>query len=142
MCVCELVVVNLRSVALACGLLGGGLWLTRFILDLAGAGSDTLADALYWGGLALLAVVLVGFGMSLVSKSALPLRLFVGVAFPVLVWSVIEVFHTAGTEVGLDGVVGGVIALLSVVALLRGGGRDREREHSRRHGRHHGAHAR
>ena len=40
------------------------------------------------------------------SSSALPLRLFVAVAFPLLVWSVLEVLREAGPDRTVDGLFG------------------------------------
>ena len=79
----------------------------------------TLVDALYWGGLALLALALIGFGTALVSKGAVWLRVIVGIAFPALVWSVVEVLRT-GDEALVDGAFGAVAAeLLAAIDVPR-----------------------
>ena len=87
---------SLRAVALVSGVAGGLCWLALLVLDRVESGSTGLHDALHWAGLVLLGCAMVGFGASLVSRSALWLRVIVGIAFPALVWSVLEVFHPAG----------------------------------------------
>jgi hypothetical protein len=109
---------DLNTVARGSGLVGGLLWLVRFLLDLAGSGSGA-ADLLYVGGLVLLGVALVGMGMGLVSRSALWLRVIVGIAFPLLVWSVLEVLHPAGDPQAIDGVVGLVAVVVAALGLVR-----------------------
>lgn len=71
-----------RLLALAAGALGGLLWIARLVVD---------SPVLHWAGLALVAVALAFAGAGLVRSSALPLRLVVAIAFPLLVWSVVEV---------------------------------------------------
>jgi hypothetical protein len=89
------------------------------LLHLAHAGGADVLDALSVAGLVLLAVAMVGFGVGLVSRSAIWLRVIVGIAFPALVWSVLEVFRpVADTEV-VDGVFGAVVVVVSLVALSR-----------------------
>jgi uncharacterized membrane protein YjjP (DUF1212 family) len=94
---------------------------------------------LYWAGLALLFVALFGLGAALVSKGAVWLEVIVGIAFPLLVWSVVEVIHSAGDPVLIDAVVGVLIAAFGLVALGRSG---RGRGDSKPPRRHAGAHAR
>ena len=108
-----------RTYIRAAGLLGGVSWFTRFVLDLNGSGTGTPADVLWWVGLVLLSIALAALGVSLVSRSALWLRVIVGVAFPVLVWSVLEVLHPAGNPEGIDGVFGALVAVVAVFGLLR-----------------------
>ena len=73
---------SLRTVALVSGVVGGLCWLALLVLDQAGSGRPGLHDALHWAGLVLLAVAMVGFGASLVSSSALWLRVIVGHRVP------------------------------------------------------------
>ena len=108
-----------RTYARAAGLLGGLSWVVRLVLDLNGSGSGTPSDLLRWAGLVLLAVALAALGASLVSRSALWLRVIVGVAFPLLVWSVLEVLHPAGDPEAVDGVFGALAAVVAAVGLLR-----------------------
>ncbi|MBB6628566.1 hypothetical protein H5V45_14670 [Nocardioides sp. KIGAM211] len=126
---------DLHTVARGSGLLGGLCWVVRLVLDLAGSGTGGAADGLYWVGLVLLAVGLAGMGAGLVSTSATWLQAIVAVAFPLLVWSVLEVLHPAGNPRVIDGVLGLVVAGAAVQRLLR----DRRRREARRRA---GAHAR
>jgi hypothetical protein len=128
---------SLRALAMVSGVVGGVSWLARLVLDRAGVGGEELLDALHWGGLALLGVALFGFGAGLVSRSAHWLQVIVGIALALLVWSVVEVLHDAGDPLVIDGVVGGIVAVVSVAALGR---RSEGRENPPR--RTHGAHAR
>jgi hypothetical protein len=118
------------------GLVGGLCWLVRFVVDLAGSGTGGLADVLYWFGLVLLAVARAATGAGLVSRSAVWLRTIVAVAFPLLVWSVLEVLHPAGNPRAIDGVFGLVMVGVSAAGLrtARPAGRPRSRSagaHSR-----------
>jgi hypothetical protein len=96
-----------------------------------------VGDSLYWAGLVLLLVGLCGLGAALVSKGAVWLRVIVGVAFPLLVWSVVEVLHASGDPVVIDAVFGVLIGVTCVLALRRQ--RDGKERPPRRHA---GAHAR
>ena len=128
---------QLRTVTRTAGVVGGVCWLVRYVLDAAGSGDGAASDGLYWAGLALFFVALAGFGSELVSKSALWLQGIVGVAFPLLVWSVLEVLDP-GTDPSLvDTVFGGAMLLLCVSQLVNG--REGDDGATRRH---HGAHAR
>ena len=122
---------NVRTLARVCGLLGGACWVVRLV-----RGGEA-GDPLYWAGLALLFVGLFGLGTALVSKEALWLQVIVGVAFPLLIWSVVEVVHSAGAPVVIDAVVGVLIGVTCLFAL--GGQRDGDEGPPRRHA---GAHAR
>jgi hypothetical protein len=133
---------NLRAVALVSGVAGGLCWSTRLVLHLTEAGGTGLLDALHWAGLVLLAVAMVGFGAGLVSSSAGWLRVIVGVAFPALVWSVLEVFRpVADTEV-VDGVFGVLVLVVSLVGLSRRPTRPEPPPRRTHRGAHRGAHAR
>ncbi len=105
--------VSLTSLALLArlaGVLGGLCLLVR-----AGAG----VDALRWPGLVLLALALAGLGAGLVGRGATWLRVIVAVALPVLVWSVVEVFHGEGEGRVVDAVAGVVVAAVCVAGLVR-----------------------
>lgn len=134
---------DLHTLARGAGLVGGLAWLARFGLDLNGSGSGAAADALFWVGAVLLAVALVAAGAALVSSSATWLRAIVGIAFPLLVWSVLEVLRAAGDPEAIDGVFGLVMAAVALWGLWRGrhGGRSEHggRSQSSRSG---GTHAR
>ncbi len=129
---------NLRAVALVSGVAGGLCWSTRLVLHLTEIGGASLLDALQWAGLVLLAVAMVGFGAGLVSSSAAWLRVIVGIAFPALIWSLLEVFRpVADTEV-VDGVLGAIVLVLALLGLRR---RPARQEPPPRHT-HRGAHSR
>ena len=129
---------NLRAVTLVFGVAGGLCWSTRLVLHLTETGGSGLHDGLQWAGLVLLAVAMVGFGAGLVSSSAAWLRVIVGIAFPALIWSLLEVFRpVADTEV-VDGVLGAIVLVVSLLGLRR---RPARSEPPSRHT-HRGAHAR
>jgi hypothetical protein len=100
----------LRSVATAFGLVGGLCWVVRVLVD---------QDVLAWAGLILLGVASAVAGAALVKSSAVPLRLFVAVAFPALVWSVLELVRDAGPDRSIDGGFGAAAVLAALVAWLR-----------------------
>ncbi|MCW2845094.1 MAG: hypothetical protein JWN22_3010 [Nocardioides sp.] len=127
---------DLHTLARGSGLVGGLCWLARFVLDRNGSGAAGAVDALHWAGLVLLAVALVAAGAGLVSSSATWLRAIVGVALPLLVWSVLGVVHPAGDAETIDGLFGLGMAVLSVAGLVRGRSRRGHRSRSV------GAHAR
>jgi hypothetical protein len=122
---------NVRPLARVCGVLGGACWLARVFFD------GTLGDALQWAGLGLLLVGLFGLGTTFVSKSAVWLQVIVGIAFPLLVWSVVEVLAGEGDPVVFNAVVGVIVAVACAIVLGRDEGGD-----ERPPGRHAGAHAR
>lgn len=118
---------DLRAIARWAGLVGGLAWLTRYLLDLVSAGQSILS-VLYWLGLVLLFAAMASMGAGLVSATWL--RAIVAVAFPLLVWSVLEVLHPAGNAYAIDGVFGLLAAVIAAVAMakaprerLRGPGR-------------------
>ena len=122
---------DLRTVTAGAGVLGGVCWLIRLVMDVAGAGDGTPSDALYWAGLVLIAVALAGVGAGLVGRERW-LQAIVAVAFPLLVWSVLEVLHPAGNPAVIDGIFGLVVLAIGARRLLQG----REREPHRPHGAH------
>lgn len=126
---------NLRALARVTGLLGGACWVARVLLDRGGSGG-TVVDALYWIGLVLVFVTLFVLGTMFVSKGALWLQAIVGVAFPLLVWSVVEVVRSAGDPLVIDAILGVAVAGVSLLAL---GPDDGGEKPPRRHV---GAHAR
>lgn len=122
---------NLRTVAALAGVLGGLVWVARLVLDLAGV-SDGALDVLYLAGGVLLVVAYIGFGAGLVGSSAHWLQVIVGLCFPALVWSVLEVARSDSPEL-VDGIFGAgtVVASLAVIARER-----RRRPPARRAGAH------
>ena len=109
---------DLRAIARWAGLVGGLAWLTRYLLDLAGAGQSILS-VLYWLGLVLLFAAMASMGAGLVSSSATWLRAIVAVAFPLLVWSVLEVLHPSGNAYAIDGVFGLLAAVIAAVPIAK-----------------------
>jgi len=101
---------SLRSVATAFGLVGGLCWVARIFGD---------HQVLEWAGFVLLGVAVAVAGAALVSSSALPLRLLVAVAFPLLVWSVLEVLREAGPDRTVDALFGAAAVVTSLVAFAR-----------------------
>lgn len=101
--------VGLRTYAGTTGLLGGAAWVVRYFVE---------QEALWWAGLALLALACATAGAALVSSSAMALRIFVAVAFPALVASVWWVIRDGGVDVHVvDAVFGGVAALAALGTL-------------------------
>jgi hypothetical protein len=101
---------SLRSVATAFGLVGGLSWVLRIVSD---------QDVLAWAGLILILMASAAVGATLVSSSAAPLRVFVAVAFPLLVWSVVELVRDAGPDRPIDAGFGAAAVVAAVVAWLR-----------------------
>lgn len=99
---------NLRLLACVAALLGGLLWVVRWL-----TAESAFSTGLSWGGMVFLTVALVAAGAGLVSSSAPPLRALVAVALPLLVWSVVSVVRPGDPPL-VDG-------LLGIVALVLGG---------------------
>ena len=115
---------NLTRPAYVAAALGGVVWLARWLMDASlGDGAST---SLLWLGTALVALALAVAGAGLVSSSAPPLRALVAIAFPLLVWSVVEFFRPTDDAlfVGLLGAVG---LLAGVVGVVRSRPEPRER---------------
>ncbi len=111
----------LTRLARVAGVLGGGCWVVRHLGEV---------ESLYVVGLVLLAAALAGTGAALVSSSASWLRVIVCVAFPLLAWSVTDVLRAAADDSLVDALVGGVVALVYLVTLVRSRG---ERRHAGSH---------
>ena len=99
------------------GVLGGLLWVARLVLDLAGV-RDTTLDLLYLVGGVLLVVAYIGFGAGLVGSSAHWLQAIVGLCFPALVWSVLEMVRADNPEL-VDGIFGAGTVVASAVVIAR-----------------------
>jgi hypothetical protein len=99
---------GLRSVATAFGLVGGLCWLLYAFSD---------QEVLGWAGFAMLGIAATAAGATLVSGVP-ALRVFVAVAFPVLLWSVVEVAHDAGTDRSVDGLFGAAAVVAAAAAFL------------------------
>jgi hypothetical protein len=101
---------SLRSVATAGGLFGGLCWVVRVVSD---------HEVLELAGLILIGIASAAAGAALVSSSAVPLRVFVAIAFPLLVWSVVELLRDAGPDRWIDVGFGAAAVVAAVVAWLR-----------------------
>jgi uncharacterized membrane protein HdeD (DUF308 family) len=101
---------SLRSVATAFGVVGGLCWVVRYFSD---------REVLEPAGLILLGIASAAAGAALVNRSAVPLRLFVAVAFPLLVWSVLELVRDAGPDRSIDAGFGAAAVVSAVVVWLR-----------------------
>ena len=113
---------NLRTVTMGVGVLGGVCWVLRLVLDVAGSGNGAFLDVLEWAGLVMVGVALAALGAGLVGKSELWLRVIVALAFPLLVWSVLEVLRPAGNPAVVDGLLGAVVLATCARRLTRDGG--------------------
>ncbi len=124
-----------RTFVRVAGVLGGLSWLGQAAVNKYEA-AEAAANALYWGGGALILVALVGLGMGLVS-AARWLRVIVGLCVPLLIWSIVEILHAETSDNVVDGGLGLALALICASSLLGGSPRDDEAA-----GRRGGAHAR
>jgi hypothetical protein len=98
------------------GIVGGLCWIARAVLD-TGDGSAGAVDALHYGGLALLAIALLGIGAGLVS-GLVALRVVVAVCLLALAWAVVSFLHTQYSDRLVDGVLGGLMVAYCAVGLL------------------------
>jgi len=105
------------TLARVAGVLGGLCWFGRAVLD-DGSGPTPVIDALYWGGLALIALALLGIGAGLVT--GLPaLRVVVAVCLVLLSWAVLEFLRSQYADRWVDGILGLLLALYCLGGLLR-----------------------
>lgn len=109
---------GLRIVAALTGLVGGLAWITALVFDRA-SGGGVVVDALTWAGLILLAIATLGAGASLVSRSAIWLRVLVAVCFAALVGSVVELLTESYDDLLVYAVFGAIAVVASVIALAR-----------------------
>jgi hypothetical protein len=125
-------VVTPTTLARLAGVLGGLCWLARAVLD-DGNGPTSLIDGLHWGGLALLALALLGIGAGLVTGLA-ALRVLVAVCLVLLAWAVMEFLHSQYADRGVDGALGLLVALYCLAGLVfrRRHPQDREPREPRR----------
>lgn len=113
-----------RTLVRISGVLGGLCWVGQVAVNDYDSASSA-ANALYWGGAALILVALVGLGAGLVSGAGW-LRLIVGLCVPLLVWSILEVLHAETSDDIVDGGLGLALALICAAALLGGEPKDDE----------------
>lgn len=101
-----------RSAALA-GLAGGAAWVIASFLAEGGVQRAVLVV-----GAILLTAALCGLGMRLVRSDVLPLRIFVALALPTLVWGVFGIVHQSADDPDLvDAAFGALVGLVSAVRL-------------------------
>jgi hypothetical protein len=109
---------DLRRTAQAAGLVGGIAWVVASFLP--NDPRTSLATLLLWLGLLLLTVALLGLGLMLVKSDVLPLRVFVALALPTLVWGVFAIVRDSASDRPLvDAVFGAVVGLISGLQLVR-----------------------
>ena len=109
---------GLRVAAALAGLVGGLAWITVLVFDRA-SGRGVVVDALAWIGLFLLVIATLGAGASLVSRSAVWLRVLVAVCFAARAGSVLELLSESYDDLVVYAVFGAVAVVVSVVALAR-----------------------
>jgi hypothetical protein len=110
--------IDLRRAAQASGLLGGIAWVLADFLP--NDPRPTFGTLLLWVGALLLSVALLGLGMLLVKSDVLPLRIFVALALPTLVWGVFALVRDSASDQPLvDAVFGAVVGLVSGLQLVR-----------------------
>lgn len=109
---------DLRRTAQAAGLVGGIAWVVAYFLP---KDPRTTPGSLVLGlGLLLLTVALFGLGLLLVKSDVLPLRVFVALALPTLVWGVFAIVRDSASDRPLvDAVFGAAVGLISGLQLVR-----------------------
>jgi hypothetical protein len=108
---------SLRRTAQLSGLLGGVAWVVKYFLSDPEAGAGKI---LLWVGAVLLTVALFELGLLLVKSDVLVLRVFVALALPTLVWGVYGLIRSSASDQPFDDAAfGGVVALISLVQLVR-----------------------
>ncbi len=107
---------DVRRTAQVCGLVGGLAWVVTYFL----AADSGAAQVLLWTGAVLMTVALLVLGLMLVKSDVLPLRLFVTLALPTLVWGVVGLTRGSVNDPRVvDLVFGAVVGVLSAVRLAR-----------------------
>lgn len=111
---------GLRIAAALTGLVGGLTWIGALVFERV-SGGGVLVDALTWAGLFLLGIATLGAGASLVSRSAVWLRVLVAVCFAALVGSFLELLSESYEEQVVYAAFGAIAVVASVVVLARSG---------------------
>jgi hypothetical protein len=114
--------VSTRTLVRIAAIVGGLCLLGQAAVNQYDAAGSAV-NALYWGGIALVVVALVGLGAELVS-GAKWLKLLVGACFPLLVWAVVSVLHEQTSDNIVDGGFGVALALICSASLLGGPAKD------------------
>ncbi|MBA3783293.1 hypothetical protein [Nocardioides sp. InS609-2] len=105
-----------RRIAGLCCLLGGAVWVARWVL----APSGSAADAMRYAGLALLGVGLLIAGAGLARRGTWWLRAVAGVGAAGLTWSVVEMFRPVGGALMFDSITGIVAIIGGIFASVTG----------------------
>lgn len=117
-----------RGAASLAGVLGGLSWVARYLLerfDVVNVGSD-ISVVLFWLGATWLVLALMSGGARLVREQAIALRLLLGVVGALLGAVVLSLAYSAMPDRLAEAVVGGLLAIASLVVLGRAKGRAEE----------------
>lgn len=109
---------TVRQLGGGLGLLGGLVWIARWLMSPA----DGPADVMRYAGLAFVLLGLVCVGLTLVKGQALWLDIVVGFAAPALFWAIYEMVRAEIADPALlfHGVVGALWALVGVALIVKG----------------------
>jgi len=109
---------TVRQLGGGLGVLGGIVWIARWLM----APADGPADVLRYAGLALVLLGLVCVGLTLVKGQALWLDIVVGFAAPALFWAIYEMVRAEVVGDGLlfHGVLGIAWVLVGIGLIVKG----------------------
>lgn len=109
---------TVRQLGGGLGLLGGLVWIARWLTSPA----DGATDVLRYAGLAFVLLGLVCVGLTLVKGQALWLDVVVGFAAPALFWAIYEMVRAEIAEPALlfHGIVGVAWVLVGVGLIVKG----------------------
>lgn len=107
---------TLRQLGGGLNVVGGLLWIARWLADLSG----TVSDVLLYVGMAFMLIGLMCIGLTLVKGSARWLDFVVGFAMPALIWSVYATMRQNFDDtVMFDGVIGVIAVVVGLALALR-----------------------
>jgi hypothetical protein len=123
-----------RTPACLSGVLGGACWVARYVLDDNGvvAANDQLGTALRWAGLTWIALAVFAAGAGLVSRSAIALRIVVGICVLLLAATALSLLYPVTGRLAGEALFGAAAILVSVPVYWLG----RRRAHPAHHGSH------
>lgn len=115
---------TVRQLGGALGVLGGLVWLARWLL----APAEGTADIMRYAGLVLVLLGLVCVGLTLVKGQALWLDIVVGFAAPALFWAIYEAIRSevAGQALLFHGILGILWLLVGAALIVKGKPRVRD----------------